>query len=511
MLAMSLHHLWPTGGARAAAVPAPFVAARLWTWFVLGFAIGAAFLFTPGVAHAGGLSEVGETFAGKVTDDPTAAKEIGNAFEALVEVLPESGQVARELSGGRRTIRPARGVSGPFQELVVNFDKMACAAWIVSYRDWLLGLMLKRDPETPPQTIAAAQNLLNKVIYGCRKVLDPESYQAGGTATGGGAPTTAPEAESGSATRVEVIDGELMISVSDNICWNMCRDRWLAWKGAAGTRQRAEDSMRDKRRTAEVLERDTIPWLERRLASAERQHADLVKRRPPYPRSDPAIDRQVAEKEAEIANLRTEVDAKKAEVGNLRAEGDALEQALPGLREAERAALEAYLDCLKRCKSMADSAQDPSSWADRTIGKLQPRLDALDRQAPPPARPAEDRRTSMAPPMAPESEQVLAARLEAITALRTGQAATSGTEVIPSIHGNFGPESGLARHDARDAAERSRYHDRHDVIEPMGQTPFVEAPAAMNEVPSEPVIFDPPSEPVGYPAPPSEVEWHEEW
>lgn len=342
-------------------------------------------------AHAGVVGETSEAFASKVTDDPTAQKEIGNAVETLSRLLPGAGEAAGELGGAPRGVRPARGISGPFEDLVVNFDKLACAAWIVSYRDWYLGLILKRDPETPPETLAAAQNLLNKVIFGCRKIIDPGTYEALAATP---QPEAGPAAQpgGGSATQVDVIDGVLMITASDNICWNRCRDKWAAWKGARAMRQRAEDRLAAARLRADTLARNTIPALERELAGSERALAEMQARRPRYPRSDPRLDSSIAREDVNAANLRTQIERHRADLEALRREIRDLDASLAGLQQREDAARQVYLDCIRGCRDQARAAGDRSDFAEKTVEELS-RVPSVG-MLPTPVRPV-DRRMDM--------------------------------------------------------------------------------------------------------------------
>jgi hypothetical protein len=425
---------------RSAAVPwAPSNARTAW-FLALALALG-ALTFNPAPARAGVVSETAETFAGKVTDDPVAQKEIGNAADTLIKLAPAAVEVA-----GNTGAKGTAGVSGPFEELVVNFDKMACAAWIISFRDKLLGLMLAQDPETPPATIAAAQNLLNKVTFACRKVLDPDTNYgvAGGSGQSGtGGSGGADSGESSSGPPPEVIDGVLVITTTDHICWDRCRDKWSAWKNAEGLRSRAEQRMREAKLRADTLESDTIPWMGRRQAAAQSRLDRLKARQPKWPRHDPAIDAGIAEAETEIANLRTETAKMKAEVASLRSEVQALKRALPGLRQAEKAALKLYLDCLKACAATASIANEKSDFVDRTIERLSPRLQTSDA------------RTIPSEPRPAESQETRTARLEAIGALRTGQASMSGTEVSLALP--YGRDrGGQARAEAGRAMDLAR-------------------------------------------------------
>jgi hypothetical protein len=420
---------------RSAAVP--WALSNSWTACVLGLALAlGALTFNPAPAHAGVIGETAEEFSKKVTDDPVAQKEIGEAVETLIESAPDAREVAKEgigVKGGPRQ------VSGPFQELVVNFDKMACAAWIISFRDTLLGLMLQRDPEAPPQTIQAAQNLLNKVVFACRKVLDPDTNYgvAGGSTTGGGAGGGTGSTGPG----VDVIDGELVSTASDWICWNRCSDAWSAWKSAQGMRSRAEQRAREARRHADALERSTIPAAEREAANAQSRLSELEAKQPAYPKHDPAIDNGIGEASAEIARLRTEIAKMKAEAAAKRQEASALDQALAGLRQAEADALKAYLDCLKSCAEQARIGHKPSTFAEATLEKLTPRLQ-IGSLLPVPYKPE-------------ESEETRMARLEAIGQLRTGQANMSGTEVSLALPYGRG-RGGQARAEAFRAMELAK-------------------------------------------------------
>jgi hypothetical protein len=480
---------------RSAAVPWALSNARTAWFLALALALG-ALTFNPAPAHAGVVSETAETFAGKVTDDPVAQKEIGNAADALFKLAPAAVEVA-----GKAGVKGTAGVSGPFEELVVNFDKMACAAWIITFRDKLLGLMLARDPETPPETIAAAQNLLNKVTFACRKVLDPDTkYGVAGTGgqSGNGASGGDDSGAGSSGPPPEVIDGVLVISTTDHICWDRCRDKWSAWKNAEGLRARAEQRMRAAKLRADTLESDTIPWMERRQAAAQSQLDRLKARQPKWPRHDPAIDAGIAQAKTDIENLRTETAKMRTEVASLRHEAKALERALPGLRQAEKAALKRYLDCLKSCAATASLANEKSDFVDRTIERLSPRLETSDA------------RTIPSEPRPAESEETRTARLEAIGALRTGQANMSGTEVSLAVP--YGRDrGGQARAEAgraMDLARSVRFEQRDgydqqvdqdvpgDEAIPAGAFGQSQPPAELVEVqpPADFVEVQPPSE-----------------
>ena len=273
---------------------------------------------------------------------------------------------------------------------------------------------------------------------GCRKILDPDSYTAGGGGTAT-APQTSSQPANSSATSVEVIDGELMISVSDNICWNRCRDKWIAWKGAEGMRKRAEERIRSDRRTADVLESDTIPWLERQLADARKDLADMQARRPAYPRADPPLNARIAQKEADIANLQTDIAQKRAEVARLRQEVEALQQNLPGLVRDEKAKLQAYLDCIHACATQARSAGDPSGFAEKTEENLRRQmllLDTMLRDIAPPAT-----RTSQAPRSDPAGSETRTARHDSVVRPRVS------IDVMVGISASLGGRSDRRRHD----------------------------------------------------------------
>ena len=331
-----------------------------------------------GPAHAGVVEQTAEEFSKKVTDDPLAQKEIGNAVEAFAETLPNVPEAIRGVKG--QGVRPQRGVSGPFVDLLVNFDKIACAGWLITFRSKLLELQLQKDPPANPKTIQAAQNLYNKVIFGCRKILDEETYaqleDAPGTET---TPEVEAEEESSRGYRVEVIDGETVISVEDAICAKMCRTEWLAWKAASRTRAATQRRITYAQDRINDLTNSLIPGAERRLGYAEQDLKDMKAKRPKYPRSDPPLNARIAKKDVEAINLRTQIAGYKAEKAQLEQEVRTLRQKLPGLLQTEKVTLQAYLDCLNKCLGMAKAAGATSEFAEDTIGNLQRRMRILDR------------------------------------------------------------------------------------------------------------------------------------
>lgn len=447
---------------RAAAVPLAF--SHAWTAWSLGLALAlAALTINPAPAHAGVIGETAEHFAKELTDDPVAQKEIGEAVETLIESAPDAREIVKHGPGAKGG---PKGVSGPFQELVVNFDKMACAAWIISFRNTLLGLMLKRDPETPPETIRAAQNLLNKVVFACRKVFDDEElYEVGGGGVTGGGGSGVGTAGGNSGPGATQVDGEWVLSASDRICWNRCADKWAGWKNAEAMRQRAEQRMREARDEAAALERTGIPDSESRLAELERAYAKSWGNTPPTGHAG-----------AQLANLRTEVAQRRAEVRQLRQEADALQQALDGLSQAEQDALKAYLDCMKACADQARAAGSPSTFADRTIEVLTPRL-----------------QIGMLLPVRPVREETV--QLEAIMPLRTGTANMSGTEVSLALP--FGRDlASQTRADAASAMELARSdhfeHGQHPA-QPAGSEPATSVPEPTYVTPPAEVVQDAPA------------------
>ncbi|MBV1918737.1 MAG: hypothetical protein KUG65_11860, partial [Sphingomonadaceae bacterium] len=425
---------------------------QLWRCVFCALLLLAASAWPVAKAHAGTVEQIAEEFAKKVTDDPTLRKEIGNAVEALADTVPNGPEAIRGIKG--QAVRPPRGASGPLVELVVNFDKVACAGWLITFRKKIIDLQIAR---ADPAKIAAAQTLYNKVVFGCRKIIDEETYEQIGKAPGTqteAQPEPEDEQDSGLGYRIRFIDGVLVLSASDAICADKCRKEWLNWKSAVRTRTGTERRITFASDRINDIANSELPGTKRRLAAEKRvlkYYKDKqARRRHGY---DPKDAVATTKSEVKISNLETRIKDLAAESKNLEAEVKALGQKMPGLLQTEKAALKAYLDCLKKCKSAADSASDSSDFADKTIGILERRMRIIDRlikttNAP---KSTQDKRTSYLPGPGTASEHAamiipqggavvlsqdeVANRAVAISTMRQGLGFPQGNMVQPPYLG----------------------------------------------------------------------------
>jgi hypothetical protein len=306
------------------------------------------------IVAAGGVEASG--FSDVVSDNP----EIQNAIDALEKAVESA------VTEGEAT----RGASGSLADILYGSDTLIASAWIVSFRNWYIGLVVEDDPPTSPEVLAAAKHLFDLVIAATQPILDPETRRL--VSSDG----FAPEPEAATETDAGLIraDGVLVLGANDRIAYERTSAERVAFNAAEAAVRRALAALAENERRREEL-RDLIALQE---ASARRLQSerDLLGASPKSGRRDSEIVRV----ENELGAARSLAREYRGELDELQNRAPDLHRTLAGTLQREQKAVDDYIASLEAEQRRAAQGGENSEFVGKTLDILRLTSRALTEQ-----------------------------------------------------------------------------------------------------------------------------------
>lgn len=299
-----------------------------------------------------------------------ARAQRGPVVSEYLEELGVGPQVTNVVTALAQMPKASKGGAGAdaLATYLMNFDELACQTLVVQFSLVRRNLIIN---DAPPETIREAYDLFNKLYKACQPILEPDvDFTAGG-----GEDATEPEPPED----IKLVDGVLIDSVPDKICWQRCQDEWSAWKTAEAQLRRTQRQLVQAERRAWALSSNVIPSYHDQIRNAQSELEELrnLRQSTNSISEKERLRQRISQTELHESFLRQELA--KAEQDLTR-----LEQQIPELRqeyaEAQKQVeetLQAYLDCLRRCQEQANAVDEHSRFVERTIERLTPRLELM--------------------------------------------------------------------------------------------------------------------------------------
>lgn len=310
---------------------------------------------------------------GGALDEAGMSEQVQNAGDAL----------ANSLAAAATKGKSVRGASGALGELVVNSGSLICNAWIISFRQHVLGMVIEStsmdgDELTAQlKLIQESQDFMTKLELECTKVGfigiggedagddDDETGDDDGDDGDDGDDDDGGEPDDDSSA-VDILPGE---TIADAICRHRCYDLYRAMVQAD----------RDLRETAELFkgvaetaarEKAKVAELEAEIAAAQAalEAANKVLETPvtgsPTPAQVEALTRASRAREAAeraLSDLKSKLEQQQAKADKAQETLEIVQRTLERRIAEAESATRAYYDCLRHCLDEAAAAGEATT------------------------------------------------------------------------------------------------------------------------------------------------------